>query len=83
MSAPCPCMSLASGCNLCNELTPCMHTAGAELMQSEPSEGSEKLQIIAKVLHAFKTAYNQHRCLDVKLQDCVWQHVGSAILVPT
>ena len=40
-------------------------------MQSEPSDGSEKLQTVVKVLRDFKAAYNQHRCVRR-----LW-HVGS------
>ena len=42
---------------------------GAELMQSEPSDGSEKLQTVARVLRAFKSAYNQHRCLPAQVTE--------------
>ena len=37
-------------------------------MQSEPSDGSEKLQTVAKVLRDFKAAYNQHRCDGMSLR---------------
>ncbi len=36
-------------------------------MQLEPSDGSEKLQTVAKVLRDFKAAYHQHRCETMRL----------------